>query len=420
MLVDRPEYLKQLFSYKDMDVVKIIAGIRRSGKSTLFELYIEQLKKMGVAPEQIQMIKLEELENESLREYHALHEHIKSHLIQGKKNYVFLDEIQIVEGFGKVVDSLFLKGVDIYLTGSNSKMLSMDLANQIERQKITIHMFPFSFKEYVSAYPRGPIVETADQIFENYLQYSSFPKVLEILRNNLTYSENDKVFTFNTQDQENVNSQVRSYLSDIYDKIVLRDIVSNKNIPDIGRLTDVLRFMADNISKPSSIKRIADTMTSAGRRIDIRTVEKYVDAFCDSFILYKVFRYDIKGMELLRTQNKYFMADMGLRHFILGGKKSDAGKILENVVYLELLRRGYTVNIGKVGDKEVDFVARKGDAVEYYQVSDTIRGEETFKREAASLEAIRDHYPKFILTRDYETASHKGIKIQNMLKWLVE
>ena len=419
MLIKRPEYLKQLLAYKDMDLVKIVTGVRRAGKSTLFDLYIAELLKMGVSQNQIQMIKLEELENEPLREYHALHEHIKSRLVPGKKNYVFLDEIQVVEGFGKVVDSLFIKGVDIYLTGSNSKMLSTDLANQIERQKVTIHMFPLSFKEYVSGYPQNPMVETIDQVFASYLRYSSFPKTVEILGNRLNRDKTGGLFTFNTQDQEYINSQVRSYLSDIYDKIVLRDIVSNKNIPDVGRLTDVLRFMADNIGKSTSIKRITDTMTSGGRKIDGRTVEKYVDAFCDSFILYKADRFDVKGKELLKTQNKYYMVDMGLRHFVLGDKMADSGHMLENVVYLELLRRGYTVNIGKVGDKEVDFVARKGNTVEYCQVSDTIRDKDTFAREIASLEAINDHNPKFILTRDYDTANHKGIKIQNVLEWLI-
>lgn len=418
-MINRPEYLKQLLAYKDMDLVKIVTGVRRAGKSTLFELYIAELLKMGVCEDQIQMIKLEELENEPLREYHALHEHIKSRFVPDKKNYVFLDEIQVVEGFGKVVDSLFIKGVDIYLTGSNSKMLSSDLANQIERQKVAIHMFPLSFKEYVIG---CPLAESPDAIFARYLKLGSFPEVIKIMQQNTTIGTHDdrsKVsgyfFAENTTEV-----QVRNYLSDIYDKIVLRDIVANKGLSDVGRLKTVLRFMADNIGNQTSINNVAKTMTNDGREIDNRALEKYIDAYLDSFILYKADRYDVKGKELLKTQNKYYMVDMGLRYFVLGDKNIDSGKILENVVYLELLRRGYTVNIGKVGDKEVDFVARKGDIAEYYQVADTIRGEDTFAREVASLEAINDHNPKFILTRDYETASHKGIKVQNVLKWLVE
>jgi predicted AAA+ superfamily ATPase len=415
-MINRPEYLKQLLAYKDMDLIKIVAGVRRAGKSTLFELYIDELKKIGVTADQIQIIKLEELENEPLRDYHKLHKHIVARLIKGEKNYVFLDEIQVVEGFGKVADSLFIKGVDVYLTGSNSKMLSTDLANQIERQKVTIHIYPLSFKEYAGAYPLTRW-STKDQMFEHYLKFSSFPKAVEIIENNI---DADSVKGNRILKDIEAGIQVRSYLSDIYDKIIVRDIVENKKLPNIGRLKTVLRFMADNIGNSTSINNIAKTMTADGQEIDNRALEKYIDAYIDSFILYKVDRYDVKGKELLKTMNKYYMIDMGLRYFVLGDKNVDTGRMLENVVYLELLRRGYTVNIGKVGDKEVDFVAHKGDDVEYYQIAETLMGsDKTDQREIRALEAISDNNPKFILTRDYNNANRNGIRQINALEWLL-
>ena len=425
-MINRPEYLKQLLAYKDMDLVKIITGVRRSGKSTLFELYKAELLKMGVAKEQIQTIRLEELENEDLLDYRKLYEHIKEHLLEGKKNYVFLDEIQVVDGFGKVVDSLFLKNVDLYLTGSNSKLLSTDLANQIERQKITIHMYPLSFKEYASAYPLARF-STKDQMFEHYLKFSSFPKALEIMDNSIDIIPAEGKIAQGVEALEGRSFHdtetdifIRNYLSDIYDKIILRDIVENKKLPDVGRLKAVLRFMADNIGNATSINKIATAMTAGGREMDNRAVEKYIDAYLDSFILYKADRYDVKGKELLKTQNKYYMVDMGLRYFVLGDRNADSGRMLENVVYLELLRRGYIVNIGKVGDKEVDFVARKGDIVEYYQVSETMMGaEKTEQRELRALEAIPDNNPKFILTRDYNNTNINGIRQINALEWLL-
>jgi predicted AAA+ superfamily ATPase len=425
MLIDRPEYLKQLLAYKDMDLVKIVTGVRRAGKSTLLELYKTELLKMGIAEEQIQMIRLEELENEPLHDYRKLHEHIKSKLIPGKKNYLFLDEIQVVDGFGKVVDSLFLKGVDVYLTGSNSKLLSKDLANQIERQKITIHIYPLSFKEYISAYPLVG-VETKDAVFERYLRYGSFPKVLEIINDNTEITETERELASGARmlneylfNDSMANMQVRAYLTDIYEKILLHDIVENKKLSDVGRLKTVLRFMADNIANITSINGITKTMTRDGRETDNRAVEKYIDAFLDSFVLYKADRYDIKGKKLLKTMDKYYMVDMGLRYFLLGDKAEDSGRVLENIVYLELLRRGYTVNIGKFGDKEVDFIARKDNVVEYYQVAQSLLDEKTAQREFSAFEGIKDNYPKFILTRDYADSNQNGIKRINVLKWLM-
>ena len=394
-MINRPEYLKKLLSFKDKKIVKIITGVRRSGKSTLFELYQNELKQQGVPAVQIQNINMEDLDNEPLKDYRKLYEQVTQNLITDKQNYIFLDEIQIVPEFGQVVNSLYLKkNVDIYLTGSNSKIQSKDIASKIEREYVTIHILPLSFKEYLSA----KTTSNYDNVFNDYLTYSSFPGVQK---------DWDKF-------------AVRQYLHDLYEKIVLKDIVENKKISDIGRLESIIRFMADNIGKETSINNIANTMTASGRKIDNRTVETYIDAFCDSFVLYKTNRYDVKGKEFLKTQNKYYLVDIGLRYLLLGDKKTDSGRILENIVYLELLRRGYNIYIGKIGNKEIDFVAEGPNGMEYYQISETIRGEDTFAREVASLDSINDHNPKFLLTRDYDTVSYNGIKIQNVLKWLLD
>jgi predicted AAA+ superfamily ATPase len=404
-MIERPEYIKKLLPFKDKKLIKIVTGVRRCGKSTMFELYQEELKRQGVKAKQIQSINLEDLDNEPLKDYHKLYKYITKNLVADKKNYVFLDEIQVVEEFGQVVNSLYLKGnIDVYLTGSNSKVQSKDITGKIEREYVTIPMFPLSFKEYLTVWETPVNQGRYDDLYDNYLTYSSFPNALSF-RNAPAYDSWDK-------------TALRKYLNDLYEKIVLKDIVENKNISDISRLESVIKFMADNISKKTSINNIANAMTSSGRKIDNKTVESYIEAFCDSFVLYKANRYDVKGKEFLKTQNKYYLVDLGLRYLLLGDKKTDSGKMLENVVYLELLRRGYNVHIGKVGSKEIDFVAEGTNGTEYYQVSETIRSKDTFAREVASLDAIADHNPKFILTRDYETASHNGIKIQNVLKWL--
>jgi len=413
-MIARPEYIEKLLVFKDTKIIKIITGVRRSGKSTLFELYQNELKLQGVQPVQIQNINMEDLANEPLKDYHKLYEQITKNLVPDKQNYVFLDEVQVVPEFGQIVNSLYLKkNIDIYLTGSNSKIQSKDIASKIEREYVTIHMLPLSFKEYMSA-RSNPANTGYDDIFREYLEYSSFPRVLSF--RTYEHSSNDIMTpVYDNWDK----SAVRIYLHDLYEKIVLKDIVENKKIAETGRLESVIRFMADNIGKETSINNIANTMSASGRKIDNRTVESYIEAFCDSFVLYKTNRYDVKGKEFLKTQNKYYLVDIGLRYLLLGNKKTDSGRILENIVYLELLRRGYNVYIGKVGDKEVDFVAEGPNGTEYYQVSETIRREDTFAREVASLNSIDDHNPKFLLTRDYDTSSYKGIKIQNVLKWLL-
>ena len=312
-------------------------------------------------------------------------------------NYLFIDEIQNVKDFQKAADGLFIKkNIDLYLTGSNSRMQSGQWATLLSGRYVEIHMFPLSLKEYASAYPD---LGVAGELYSNYLEYSSFPYVTNITGK---------------------KQQVYDYLSGIYNTIVLKDIIENKNIKGAGRLERVIKFMAGNIGSQTSIKRISDILTADGVKILPLTVESYLDAFRDSYILYQADRYDVKGKKLLKTLNKFYLVDMGLRRFLLGDKPTDTGHILENVVYLELLRRKRKVYIGKVGEKEVDFVTEGQDGTEYYQVSETVHGAETLERELAPLKAIHDHYPKFLLTRDYNPpVSHNGIKQLNVLEWLI-
>jgi predicted AAA+ superfamily ATPase len=396
-MIKRPEYLKKLLSFKDKQLIKIVTGVRRCGKSTLFELYQAELIKTGVERKQIQSINLEDPAYSELLDWKNLYNHINNHLIPNKKNYVFIDEVQNVADFEKAADGLFIKkNVDLYLTGSNSKMQSGQWATLLSGRYVEIHMLPLSFKEYHSVAFTGSIEDT----YRNYLQNSSFPYALQL--------DGDK-------------RQIRDYLGGIYNTIVLKDVVENKKIRDVSRLESVIKFMADNIGSLTSIKKISDTMTSDGLKTQPITIENYLDAFRNSYILYKVGRYDVKGKKLLQTLDKYYLVDIGLRYYLLGDKKADRGHILENIVYLELLRRGYKVYIGKVADKEVDFVVEGAEGTVYYQVADSVADSKTLMRELAPLEAIADHNPKYLLTRDFEPqTSHNGIKQLNIFDWLLE
>ncbi|MDR2048852.1 MAG: ATP-binding protein [Treponema sp.] len=401
-MIPRPEYLKRLFGFKDKQLIKIVTGVRRCGKSTLLELYQAELAKRGVDSEQIQSINLEDPAYRNLPDWEKLYDYINTRLLPDRKNYIFIDEIQNVKDFQKAADGLFIKkNVDLYLTGSNSRMQSGEWATLLSGRYVEIHMFPLSFKEYADAFP---YFGTADAMFAGYLEYGSFPYITSMMESNLKI----------------IKSQVFDYLSGVYNTIVLKDVVENKRIKEVGRLERVIKFMSDNIGSETSIKKISDMLTADGIKILPLTVESYLDAFRDSYILYRADRYDVKGKKLLKTLNKYYLVDMGLRRFLLGDKPIDSGHVLENVVYLELLRRNHKVYVGKVGGKEVDFVTEGPDGTEYYQVSETVRGRETLARELFPLDAIRDHNPKFLLTRDYDPhVSHNGIKQLNVLDWLL-
>lgn len=398
-MIDRKEYLDNLISFRDKQLIKVVTGIRRCGKSTLFELYQDYLRSDGVLDEQIISINLEDGEYENIETSSQLYSYVKERLLPGRKMYIFLDEVQRVGEFQKAVDSLYVKkNCDVYITGSNAYLLSGELATLLSGRYVEIKMLPLSFKEYVSAFPKDASI---DRLYSEYTQSSAFPYVLEI---------------------EGARNR-RQYLQGIYDTIVLKDIVARRKFPDIEMLQSVVRFMFHNIGNICSTKSISDTMTSAGRKISVHTVESYLSALTDSFILYKIGRYDIKGKQYLKTGDKYYAADIGLRYALLGTQKADEGHILENVVFLELIRRGYEVYIGKIRNTEVDFIAIGNEGEEYYQVAYTVIDAEgkTLKRELAPLEAINDHNPKYLLTMDHVPfTSHNGIKQINVLDWLLK
>lgn len=398
MLINRKEYLDRLISLRDKKIIKVITGVRRCGKSTLMEIYRNYLLKNGVKKENIISINFEDYDFYDLRDKDKLYSYIKERLDEHSSNYIFLDEIQYVENFQVVVDSLYIKdNVDIYTTGSNAYMLSSELATYLSGRYIEISMLPLSFAEYISA--TGNKDDLARK-YVDYIENSSFPYTLEL---------RDQV------------KEIKAYLDGVYNTVVVKDIATRKKISDVSMLESVTRFMFDNIGNTLSIKKIADTMTSDGRKIDVKTVEKFIDGVTESFILYKANRYNVKGKQYLKTQEKYYVVDIGLRYMLLGTRSTDVGHILENVVYLELIRRGYEVYVGKVDDTEVDFVAIDNKGVQYFQVSATVRDEKTLARELRPLQNIKDHYPKYILTLDEDPeANYDGIRKINALDWLLK
>ncbi|OQC14688.1 MAG: hypothetical protein BWX72_01255 [Firmicutes bacterium ADurb.Bin080] len=398
-MIPRKLYLDKLIGFKDKKLIKIITGIRRCGKSTLFELYQQYLMHNGVEKEQIISVNFEDVDVSELKDYKKLHKYIKDKLLADKMNYVFLDEIQLVPDFQIAVDSLYIKkNIDLYITGSNAYMLSGEIATLLSGRYIEIQMLPLSFKEFVTALNS---TENLSRKYTRYITESSFPQVLEF---------------------EGDQDKIREYLGGIYNTIILKDIVARKKIADYMMLDSLVRFMFNNIGNMTSTNNIANSMKSQGRAITVHTVERYISALTDSYILYRVGRYDVKGKQYLKTGDKYFLADIGLRYYLLGKKNADFGYILENIVYLELLRRGNKIFTGKVGNNEIDFITETKDGlIEYYQVALTVREEKTLKRELLPLESIKDHNTKYLLTLDEDPqVSHNGIKQINALDWLME
>lgn len=395
-MIERPEYLNQLISFKDKDLIKIVTGIRRCGKSTLFDLYIEYLLKNDIQEKQIIRMNLEEYEFNDIEDYNDLYKYIEKRINKNEKNYVFIDEVQKVKDFQKAVDALYIKkNIDLYITGSNSKLLSGELATLLSGRYVEIKMLPLSFKEYISYVGDSDIQKK----YIDYITKSSFPYTLML----------------------NNSKDIRMYLDGLYNTVIVNDIADRKEISDIGMLKDVIKFMFNNVGNLCSSTSISNTMTSNGRKISVPTVEKYLEALVESFILYKVSRYDIKGKNYLTTGSKYYLSDIGLRYYLLGSSNTDEGHILENIVYLELLRRGYEVYVGKNDENEVDFIAINEKGEEYYQVSYTVKEENTLKRELKPLENINDHNPKYLLTADYTPyTSHNGIKQINVFDWLLD
>lgn len=393
-MVQRKEYLDKLIKLRDKRFIKVITGVRRCGKSTLLALFGEYLAGQGVEERQMISLNFEQIENEPLLDYHLLYEYVKQRLSRGRMTYVFLDEIQMVPEFQRAVDSLFtMENVDIYVTGSNAYMLSGELATVLSGRYVTINMLPLSFAEYcelVGGHRRDA--------WNRYFRNGGFP------------------YTASIEEEE----VLRDYLQGIYHTVLLKDVVKRGKIQDVPLLESVVRFLFDNVGNMVSSKKIADSLTSYGRKTTSVTVENYIGTLQEAFILYRVGRYDIKGRQYLKSLEKYYLVDQGLRRMLLGDRNADIGHVLENIVYLELLRRGFEVYIGKVGELEVDFVAEKAGERVYYQVSASVLDPSTFKREIEPLKKIHDHYPKFMITMDELPMGEDGIKQINIMDFLLE
>ena len=397
-MIQREEYLNQLINFKEKKLIKIVTGIRRCGKSTLFDIYIDYLKENGVLEDQIIRINLEDPEM-VFDDYMELYKYVKEKLNENKMNYVFIDEVQNVDKFQKAVDGLYIKNnVDIYITGSNAYLLSGELATLLSGRYVEIKMLPLSFKEYIGAFEKN--TDKYEKLLD-YFKYGSFPQTVELYKTN-PYT-------------------IDSYLDGVFSTVVYKDIMMRNNINNKLILESIIKYIFNNIGSQITTKKISDTLTSMNRAISNHTVENYISAFLESYLLYKVERFDVKGKNVLASGYKYYCVDTGFRNYLLGKKAGkDMGHILENIVYLELLRRGYKVYTGKVDELEIDFVAENKNGLKYYQVALTTRDEETLNRELKSLQKTGDHYPKYILTLDRELETdYSGITKINVIDWLL-
>lgn len=404
-MVQRKEYLEKLIEWKDDDVIKVVTGIRRCGKSTLLMQYQDYLKSIGIEENQIIAVNFEELEYEELCDYKKLYAYIKDRLVADKITYIFLDEIQKVPSFEKVVDSLYVKpNIDIYITGSNAYMLSGDLATLLTGRYVEISMLPLSFSEYMQLSDKDK-----ESVFADYIKYGGLPFVATMDRTD------DKVDT---------------YLEGIYNTVIVKDIEDRqkrqesnsdkRKINDIPLLKTIAKYLSSVIGSPVSLRGITNYLVSSGRKISANTVSNYVDALIESFIFYPAERFDIVGKQLLKANKKYYMVDLGIRNHILPRKYYDLGFSVENIVFFELLRRGCKVTIGKYQENEVDFVAEKRGEFTYIQVTADMVSESTFDREMKPLYAIQDNYEKIVLTLDKLTVgNYDGIKVVNVIDWLL-
>ncbi|NMK38985.1 ATP-binding protein [Megasphaera elsdenii] len=402
-LIPRPEYMNFLKRYQDHHLIKVISGVRRCGKSTLFYLYRQYLLNHGVMPEQIITINFEDLAYESLCEYHALYRYIMERMQADKQadkmNYIFLDEIQHVKNFEKVVDSLFIKdNADVYITGSNAYFMSGDLATLLTGRYVELSMLPLSFREF-SQGMTGDM--SLSEQYNTYIRISSFPYALQF------------------QDD---SQAVEEYLSGIYNTILVKDTLRRMRSSDTMMVESLMKFLAANIGSLISPNKIANSMTSAGRKIDNKTVEKYLQGLKDSLLIYQADRFDVRGKQLLKINAKYYLVDPAFRRLLINDTGRDTGHILENIVYLELLRRGDKVYVGQLPRGEIDFVVEKSGTREYYQVAESTLLPEVLERELKPLQSVPDQYPKYLLTLDEiaPEADYDGIKKKNVLRWLLE
>ncbi|MBR5566280.1 MAG: ATP-binding protein [Roseburia sp.] len=401
--IERKEYLDWLIRQREKQIIKVVTGVRRCGKSTLFEIYHDYLLENGVEPTQIISLNFEDIEYEDLRDYKRLYEYVKERLVPDKMNYIFFDEIQHVEQYQKTVDSLFLReNCDVYITGSNAYFMSGELATLLTGRYAELAMMPLSFKEFCEGLEEDEKQLPLNVKFQKYITVGSFPYVLK--------------YGYGVQ-------EAKEYMQGIYHTILLNDVVKRLKISDVNMLEDVTRFMLFNIGNRTSPTTIANTMTSKQKKIDPKTVDRYIRGLTDSLLFYEARRYNIRGKEFLSTMNKYYAADMGMRNMLVQGSSSDVGHILENLVYLELKRRGFEVYVGQLGtDGEIDFVTMRDGKLAYYQVAASTLDEEVLKRELAPLNNIKDNYPKYLLTLDelFEDMNYDGVQKLNALKWFLE
>jgi len=400
--IERPTYLDWLKSWREKQIIKVISGVRRCGKSTILEMYRNFLLDNGVAKNQIITINFEDIDYESLNNYQALYGFVKGLLIPTKMNYIFLDEIQHCTDFEKAVDSLFIKSnCDVYITGSNSYFMSSDLSTLLSGRYVELKMLPLSFKEFSSALHETQGHLTRNQAFNLYTEFGSFPFILGLDR---------------------FGQETKDYLDALYSTIILNDVVKRCRISDVSSLESVTKYMLHNIGNRTSSPKIANTLKSAGKSIDQKTVDKYLNGLTEALLLYKAQRYNLKGKQYLTTLSKYYAVDMGIRSRLVSGKESDAGHILENIIFLELNRRGYEVFVGEMDTTEVDFVAIRNRSPEYYQVASTALDGQTLNRELAPLRKITDNFPKYLLTLDeaFADANFDGIIKMNALDWLLQ
>lgn len=391
----REEYMNKLDAYKDKKIIKVLTGIRRCGKSTILNEFRNELIKSGVSKENIISINFDDNSNKELLDSQKLHDYILNKTDESTKNYIFLDEIQNVPEFEKCVDSLFLRDyLDIYMTGSNSYMLSGELATFLTGRYIQIHVLPLSFKEYLSYYGENDELKK----YNEYVMYGGFPYLINL---------------------EKTNEKL-DYLDSIYNTVIMKDVINRKKVNDVLILESICRFLFDNVGSNVSTKKISDTLASNGRKNSVHTIEEYLNSLLESYIIYKVNRFDIKGKQLLKTQEKYYLSDLGLRTYLLGKNyNKDLGHILENIIFLELKRRGYRIFIGKNDVNEVDFIVETEDDYMYIQVALSVRDEQTLERELKPLETIGDHYKKYIITLDYDTNNYNGIKQISAIDFLL-
>ncbi len=397
----RDLYLNQLIQFKDKPLIKVITGIRRCGKSTLLSLFNNYLIENGVREENIIRINFESFDFDHISNYKEMYTYINDRIVDKKKKYyILLDEVQMIPSWERTVNSFLVDAnVDIYITGSNAYLLSSELSTLLSGRYVEIKMQPLSFKEYIDFINPGN-KDNLHGLLNQYLTFGGLPTVVELMDNPNT---------------------IGPFLEGIYNTVLVKDVIERNNIRDSALLESILKFIAANIGNIVSSKKISDYLTSSGKKTSVETIDNYLKILQNAFIIYKANRYDLKGKMFLKTLEKYYIVDMGIRNQLTGLRDTDYGHMLENIVYLELIRRGYDVAIGKIGSLEVDFVATKANSKIYYQVSATILDPQTRERELRSLQAINDNYPKYILTMDqpvYDDFS--GIRVQNIIDFLLE